>query len=76
MIASLPAILGLSFDNIDLKLRLCKRLKVDIEEYISYTIVFIGMSSKHYIPIARKCREDNKDPTPKNTFAIYRAKTF
>jgi hypothetical protein len=76
MIASLPAILSLSFGNIDRKLRLCKRLAVDVDSFIAYTIVFIGLSPKHYVPIARRLRRDNKDATPKNVFAVYKAKTF
>ena len=76
MITSLPAILSLSFDNIDRKLLLCRRLKVDVDAFIAYTIVFIGMSPKHYIPIAKKLRETGKEATPKNVFAIYKAKTF
>jgi len=76
MITSLPAILGLSFDNIDRKLRLCRRLKIDVDAFIEYTIVFIGMSSKHYIPIARMCRETGKEPSPKNVFAIYKTRSF
>ena len=76
MITSLPAILSLSFDNIDRKLLLCRRLKVDVDAFIAYTIVFIGMSPKHYIPIAKKLRETGKEATPKNVFAIDKAKTF
>ena len=76
MITSLPAILGLSFDNIDRKLRLCRRLKVDVDAFIAYTVVFIGMSPKRYIPIARKLQETGKEAIPKNVFAVYKAKTF
>jgi hypothetical protein len=76
MIASSPAILGLSFDNIDEKLRKAKRLKANVDDFIAYTIVFIGMSAKHYIPILRKCRKDEVSPSPKSVFKIYKAKSF
>ena len=76
MITSLPAILGYSFDNIDRKLRLSRRLGIDIHEFIAYSVVFMGMSSKNYIPIARNLKESGKEPSPKNVFAVYKAKTF
>ncbi len=76
MITSLPAILGLSFENIDRKLKLCRRLNVDVTTFIAYSVVFIGMSAKHYVQIARRCRDLNIDPTPKNVFRIYKKKTF
>ena len=76
MIASLPAVLGLSFENIDRKMKLCRRLNVCIDDFIACTIVFIGMSAKHYIPILRKCRELGLEPTPRTVFKVYRSKTF
>jgi len=76
MITSLPSILGLSFDNIDRKLRLCRRLGVDINNFINYTIVFVGMSSKNYIPILRQCNRLGCNPSPQNVFRIYSKRTF
>ena len=76
MITSSPAILGLSFNNIDRKLRLCRRLKVDVDAFIAHSVFFTIMSSKNYIPILRACRAQGKEPSPKNIFAIYKAKRF
>ena len=76
MIASLPAILGYSLENIDRKMKLCRRLHVCIDGFIARTVVFIGMSAKHYIPILRRCRELGLEPTPKNVFKVYASKTF
>jgi len=76
MITSLPSILGYSFENIDEKIRLTRRLKAKIGDFINCTIVFIGMSSKHYVPILRKCRELSLEPTPRNVFKIYAKKLF
>ena len=76
MITSLPTILGYSFENIDQKLKLCRRLDVNVRAFIACTVVFIGMSAKHYIPILRKCRKLAQEPNPRNVFRIYRSKTF
>ncbi len=76
MVTSLPAILGYSFDNIDRKLKLCRRLRVNPKGFIDCTIVFIGMSMKHYVPILRKCRQLNLEATPRNVFRVYRKKEF
>ena len=76
MIASLPAILDLSFENIDRKLKLCRRLGVDVDAFIARTIVFIGMSAKHYIPILRRSRLLKYDPSPSKVFKIYSEKSF
>jgi len=76
MITSLPAILGLSFENIDRKIKLCRRLGVDVGAFIAKTIVFVGMSDRHYIRILRKCRALGEEPTPKNVFRIYSKKIF
>ncbi len=76
MITSSPSIFGLSFENLDRKLKLCRRLGVNIEEFIANTVVFIGMSAKHYIPILRKCRQLKLEPTPKKVQQIYSKKTF
>ena len=76
MIASLPPILGYSFENIDRKLKLCRRLGACVENFLEYTIIFASMSPKNYIPILRKCRELEFNPSPKNVFKIYRAKSF
>jgi len=76
IITSLPTILGLSFVNIDRKLRLSRRLGIDIYKFIAYSVVFMAMSPKNYVPIARRLRETNKEPTPKNVSAVYKAKTF
>lgn len=76
MIAKLPTILGFSFKNIDRKLKKARRLKVNINAFISYTVVFIGISTKHYIPILRKCRMLNLEPTPKNIFGVYISKSY
>ena len=76
MIASMPSILCLAFENIDHKLKLCRRLGVDVEAFIAYSCVSVGMSAKHYVPIARRCRQLEKEPTPRNVFRVYKMKTF
>ena len=76
LITSMSSILGLSFENIDWKLWLCRRLHIDSKEFIAYSVIFVTMSAKNYVPIARKLRADKKEPTPKNVFAIYKAKSF
>ena len=76
IIASSPAILGYSFDNIDKKLKIVTRLRGNAEDFIKYSIVFIGMSSQHYIPILRRCRELGQEPVPRNFWRIYKNKSF
>lgn len=76
MIASSPAILCYSSKNIDRKLKLCRRLRVDVVLFITWTVMFISMSSKHYVPIARALRKQGKEPTPTNVFRIYKNQTF
>ena len=41
-----------------------------MDDFISTTVVFIGMSAKHYIPILRKYRERGLEPTPRNVFKM------
>ncbi len=76
IIATSPATLGLSFTNIDRKLRFCRKMRVDAVEFVNYSIVFIGMSSKLYFPILRKCINDGIEPSPKNVIKIYRLKLY
>lgn len=76
LIASFPSILGFSLANIDSKIRLCRRLGVKIDDFVAYTMIFIGMSKKHYLPILRKCWELGIEPTPKNVLRIYTQKSF
>ena len=71
-----PQILSYSFENIDRKMRLCRRLGGNYQDFLDYGIIFAGMSPKNYIPILRKCRELEFNPSPKNVFKIYRAKSF
>ncbi len=71
LITSSPAILGLSFENIDTKLKKARRLGVDVQLFISYSFIFIGMSSKNYVPILKYCRAKGLEATPKNISIIY-----
>ena len=72
LITSSPAILGLSFENIDTKIAKARRLGVDIQLFISYNFIFIGMSSKNYVPILKYCRAKKLNATPKNISNIYK----
>ena len=76
MITSLPAILNLSFDNINHKLRLARRLGVDAQVFITHSFVFISMSARHYVPLIRACRRVGKDPTPRNIMWAYKKKLY
>ena len=72
LITSLPQILGLSFDNIDAKIKKARRLGVtDVFEFIDVTIVFVGMSAKHYVPLIRACRKLSIETSPRNIFNMY-----
>lgn len=73
IILGLPLSLAYSTELLRHKARFLYRLGItEVACFLEHSVSYLGISHNLYVPVARRLREQNLQPTPKNIFRLLR----